>query len=140
MHSLQALRVCRYRHNQSIRRAARSKEATARKIRAVDLNSRFQRFQLFWRIGIRLSYLVPSQDATDIKFAPVRGNKADVRLEEMFKQIIERVEDLQVRGHVETWQSVAVSLDFRHPWSQDTNRLRVFPQLSKAGESLKTAN
>ncbi|CAJ1453942.1 unnamed protein product [Effrenium voratum] len=35
------------------------------------------------------------KDATDIKFAPVRGNKADVRLEEMFKQIIERVEDLQ---------------------------------------------
>ncbi|CAE7892529.1 unnamed protein product, partial [Symbiodinium sp. KB8] len=34
-------------------------------------------------------------DATDVKFAPVRGDKSDVRLEEMFKQIIERVEDLQ---------------------------------------------
>jgi len=35
-------------------------------------------------------------DATDIKFAPVlRGEKSDVRLEEMFKQIIERVEDLK---------------------------------------------
>lgn len=34
-------------------------------------------------------------DATDIKFAPVRGDKGDARLEEMFKQIIERVEDLQ---------------------------------------------
>ena len=35
------------------------------------------------------------EDATDVKFAPVRGDKSDVRLEEMFKQIIERVEDLQ---------------------------------------------
>ncbi|CAE7225149.1 kif1 [Symbiodinium sp. CCMP2456] len=35
------------------------------------------------------------KDATDVKFAPVRGDKSDVRLEEMFKQIIERVEDLQ---------------------------------------------
>lgn len=34
-------------------------------------------------------------DATDIKFAPVRGDKGESRLEEMFKQIIERVEDLQ---------------------------------------------
>mmetsp|Transcript_10271 Transcript_10271/g.24680 ORF Transcript_10271/g.24680 Transcript_10271/m.24680 type:complete len:427 (+) Transcript_10271:44-1324(+) len=34
-------------------------------------------------------------DATDVKFAPVRGDKSDTRLEEMFKQIIERVEDLQ---------------------------------------------
>jgi len=34
-------------------------------------------------------------DAVDIKYAPVRGDKSDVRLEEMFKQIIERVEDLQ---------------------------------------------
>ncbi|CAE7228849.1 unnamed protein product, partial [Symbiodinium necroappetens] len=41
-------------------------------------------------------HLQESQDATDVKFAPVRGDKSDVRLEEMFKQIIERVEDLQV--------------------------------------------
>lgn len=34
-------------------------------------------------------------DAVDVKFAPVRGDKSDTRLEEMFKQIIERVEDLQ---------------------------------------------
>eukprot|EP00441_Pelagodinium_beii_P035756 CAMPEP_0197651758 /NCGR_PEP_ID=MMETSP1338-20131121/34013_1 /TAXON_ID=43686 ORGANISM="Pelagodinium beii, Strain RCC1491" /NCGR_SAMPLE_ID=MMETSP1338 /ASSEMBLY_ACC=CAM_ASM_000754 /LENGTH=444 /DNA_ID=CAMNT_0043226489 /DNA_START=47 /DNA_END=1381 /DNA_ORIENTATION=+ len=34
-------------------------------------------------------------DAVDIKYAPVRGDKSDARLEEMFKQIIERVEDLQ---------------------------------------------
>eukprot|EP00930_Biecheleria_cincta_P059537 TRINITY_DN45248_c0_g1_i1.p1 TRINITY_DN45248_c0_g1~~TRINITY_DN45248_c0_g1_i1.p1 ORF type:complete len:447 (-),score=132.14 TRINITY_DN45248_c0_g1_i1:79-1419(-) len=34
-------------------------------------------------------------DATDVKVAPLRGDKSDVRLEEMFRQIIERVEDLQ---------------------------------------------
>ena len=39
--------------------------------------------------------LTAAEDATDVKFAPVRGDKSDVRLEEMFKQIIERVEDLQ---------------------------------------------
>eukprot|EP00439_Symbiodinium_sp_Y106_P077656 s506_g16.t1 len=43
--------------------------------------------------GPGLSHFYP--DATDVKFAPVRGDKSDVRLEEMFKQIIERVEDLQ---------------------------------------------
>mmetsp|Transcript_49611 Transcript_49611/g.106227 ORF Transcript_49611/g.106227 Transcript_49611/m.106227 type:complete len:468 (+) Transcript_49611:53-1456(+) len=37
-------------------------------------------------------------DATDVKFAPVRGDSggmSDVRLEEMLRQIIERVEDLR---------------------------------------------
>jgi len=33
-------------------------------------------------------------DATDIKYAPVRGDKSDAKLEEMFRQITERVEDL----------------------------------------------
>lgn len=33
-------------------------------------------------------------DATDIKYAPVRGDKSDTKLEEMFRQITERVEDL----------------------------------------------
>ncbi|CAJ1336835.1 unnamed protein product [Effrenium voratum] len=53
--------------------------------------------QLFSRTvnSCRLPQRKKARDATDIKFAPVRGNKADVRLEEMFKQIIERVEDLQ---------------------------------------------
>ena len=43
-------------------------------------------------------------DAVDVKFAPVRGDKSDTRLEEMFKQIIERVEDLQ-EMHKEVQQS-----------------------------------
>lgn len=34
-------------------------------------------------------------DATDVKFGPVRGDKADIKLEEMFNQVSERVEDLQ---------------------------------------------
>lgn len=34
-------------------------------------------------------------DFVDIKFAPVRGDKSDVKLEEMLKQIVERMEDLK---------------------------------------------
>jgi len=34
-------------------------------------------------------------EAVDIKFAPVRGDKGDARLEEMLRQIIERISDLQ---------------------------------------------
>eukprot|EP00928_Gymnodinium_smaydae_P083364 TRINITY_DN66603_c0_g1_i1.p1 TRINITY_DN66603_c0_g1~~TRINITY_DN66603_c0_g1_i1.p1 ORF type:complete len:454 (+),score=148.80 TRINITY_DN66603_c0_g1_i1:46-1362(+) len=34
-------------------------------------------------------------DAVDIKFAPVRGEKADSKLEEMLKQITERIQDLR---------------------------------------------
>lgn len=34
-------------------------------------------------------------DATDIKYAPVRGDRSDMRFDEMLKQIGERVEDLK---------------------------------------------
>merc|ERR1711920_947382 len=34
-------------------------------------------------------------EAVDIKYAPIRGDKGDLRLEEMLNQIIERITDLR---------------------------------------------
>merc|ERR1712228_148350 len=79
---------------QRLNRALEEKELKESQVGVIQMaiDQLFQRTVTACRLKQRRKAMA---DAIDIKFAPVRGDKADMRLDEMLKQITERIEDLK---------------------------------------------